>query len=233
MPNDNTETVILPTREGYDAWSEIYDDDDNPLIALEERLIHQLMGELSGRTVANVGCGTGRHAIRMANAGARVTAIDFSQRMLEKAYRKPGAKQVTFLKHDLAKPLPVDTGTFDIVTCCLVVDHIADLEGFFGELGRICRPDGSILISVMHPAMMLRGVQARFTDPTTGQVTRPDSRPHQICDYVMSALAAGLTIDRMSEHPVDEALAAISPRSVRYVGWPLLLLLRLKKLGAP
>jgi malonyl-CoA O-methyltransferase len=123
----------------------------------------------------------------------------------------------------------LDAGGFDVVTCCLVVDHIADLDAFFGELARICSDNGFIVISVMHPAMMLRGVQARFTDPATGQVTRPDSQPHQICDYVMAAVGAGLVIDHMSEHPVDDALAGTSPRGARYLGWPLLLLMRLRK----
>jgi malonyl-CoA O-methyltransferase len=229
MPDDNAETIILPTREGYDVWSKVYDDEDNPLITLEQRVIHGLLGDVSGRAIADVGCGTGRHAIRMAKAGARVTALDFSERMLEKAHQKPGSEDVRFVEHDLARPLPLDTGEFDVVTCCLVVDHIADLDGFLRELGRICNADGFILISVMHPAMMLRGVQARFTDPATGQVTRPDSQPHQVCDYVMAAVRAGLLIDHMSEHPVDDALAETSPRAVRYIGWPLLLLMRLRR----
>ncbi|MHC4401416.1 MAG: class I SAM-dependent methyltransferase [Planctomycetota bacterium] len=229
MPDDNAENTILPTREGYDVWSKIYDDEDNPLITLEDRMIHDLLGDVRGRTIADVGCGTGRHAIRMAKAGARVTALDFSERMLEKAYGKPGSEDVRFTKHDLARPFPLDTSEFDVVTCCLVVDHIADLDGLFRELGRICNANGFILISVMHPAMMLRGVQARFTDPASGQVTCPDSQPHQICDYVMAAVGAGLLIDHMSEHSVDDCLVDNSRRAARYMGWPLLLLMRLTR----
>ena len=64
--------------------------------------------------------------------------------------------------------------------CGLVIDHIANLEGLFREMKRICKPDGFVLVSVMHPAMMLRGVQARVhgsgnrpTDPA-GQRPQPD-----------------------------------------------------------
>src|SRR5207249_12248855 len=56
---------------------------------------------------------------------------------------------------------------FDRVLCCLVLDHISDLAGVFSEMRRVCRPDGSVVVSIMHPAMMLKGVQARFTDPRT------------------------------------------------------------------
>jgi hypothetical protein len=108
------------------------------------------------------------------------------------------------------------------------MDHIADLQNLFAELGRICDPAGHVVVSNMHPSLMLRGVQARFTDPATGRETRPESYPHQISDYVMAALRAGLRIDHLSEHAVDPGLARRCPRAEKYVGWPLLLMMRLR-----
>jgi 2-polyprenyl-3-methyl-5-hydroxy-6-metoxy-1,4-benzoquinol methylase len=216
----------LSTRDGYDRWAEIYDAEDNPLIALEERYIGPLLGGVRDLLVADIGCGTGRHAIPLAQAGARVTAVDFSAEMLQRARTKPGAERVVFIHHDLTERLPLAESSFDRVLCCLVVDHIADLARFFGELRRLCKPGGLVVVSVMHPAMMLRGIQARFTDPATGREVRPQSHPNQIADYVMAAVRAGLTLDHLSEHPVDEELAARSARAVKYLGWPLLLLMR-------
>ena len=97
----------VPTREGYDRWAEIYDAEDNPLIALEEPCVTALLGDVEGLDVADLGCGTGRHAVRLARAGARVTAIDFADRMVARARGKPGAEQVRFIVHDLARPLPL------------------------------------------------------------------------------------------------------------------------------
>jgi len=79
----------------------------------------------------------------------------------------------------------------------------------------------------MHPAMMLKGVQARFTDPATGRKIGPASHPNQISDYVMANVRAGLEIEHISEHAVDAALVARSPRSEKYLGWPLLLMMKL------
>jgi malonyl-CoA O-methyltransferase len=219
---------ILPTRQGYDRWACIYDDEDNPLAALEEPEVDRLLGDVAGLTVADVGCGTGRHAFRLAARGARVTALDFSEGMLAKARAKPGAAGITFIQHDLAEKLPLTTASFDRVVCGLVLEHITDLGLLLSEMGRVCRPAGMIVVSAMHPAMMLRGITARFTDPKTGRETRPHSHPHQICDYVMVALRAGLIIDHLGEHPVDEALAARSPRARKYLGWPLLLMMGLR-----
>jgi ubiquinone/menaquinone biosynthesis C-methylase UbiE len=219
--------TILSTREGYDLWATIYDEEDNPLIALEEAEVPRLLGDVRGLAVADIGCGTGRHALALAAAGAAVTAIDLSGGMIAKARAKAAPGAVRFVQANLEKPLPLASTAFDRILSCLVLDHVANLDGLFAELRRICRPGGFIVISVMHPAMMLRGIQARFTDPATGREIRPASAPNQICDYVMAATRAGLTFGAMSEHSVTEALAARSPRAQKYLHWPLLLMMRL------
>src|SRR5580765_7488045 len=105
-PTEGVEEV--PTREGYDRWAEVYDGEDNPLVLLEEQHLTALAGDVAGLDVADIGCGTGRHALRLAAAGARVTAVDFSEPMLERARAKPGAAGVSFVRHDLAERLPFE-----------------------------------------------------------------------------------------------------------------------------
>ncbi len=231
-------TEHVSTRDGYDRWSSIYDDDDNPLVALETPLVEALLGDVTGLAIADIGCGTGRHALRLAAAGARVTALDFSEGMLARARQKAQAARLSdpslhlphlsFVRHDLLEPLPLPDGRFDRVLCCLVLDHISAPGRLFAELRRICSPGGSVVVSVMHPAMMLKGVQARFVDPQTGREVRPESTPNQISDYVMGALGAGLHIQHMSEHVAGRDLAARCPRAEKYVGWPMLLLMQLR-----
>ncbi len=218
---------LLSTKDGYDLWAAIYDEDGNPLIAIEEPQVDRLLGDVRGLAVADVGCGTGRHAIRFASAGAAVHALDFSAAMLERARTKAQGLNITFHAHDLAQLLPFADKSFDRVVCGLVIDHIADLPGLFREMHRICRPAGFVVVSVMHPAMMLRGVQARFRDPASGREIRPASCPHQLSDYVMAAVGAGFILDHLSEQAVDEALASRLERAQRYLGWPLLFLMRL------
>lgn len=218
----------LPTREGYDLWSAVYDTDGNPLIALEEPRIDELLGDVSGLTLADIGCGTGRHALRLAARGARITALDFSEGMLAQARAKPSADRIRFVQHDIAQRLPLESASFDRVICCLVLDHVLELDLLFTELGRICKPGGRIVVSSMHPAMMLRGAQARFHDTATGAEVRPESVPNQLSDYIRAIVRAGLRIDHISEHAVDESLAAKLPRAAKYIGWPMLLMLGLR-----
>jgi ubiquinone/menaquinone biosynthesis C-methylase UbiE len=99
---DDARIEVIDTREGYDRWSEVYDRDGNPLIALEEKYLPEILGEVRGLKVADIGCGTGRHA-RLADAGACVMALDFSTGMMRKAREKFAAEQVAFAVADVSR----------------------------------------------------------------------------------------------------------------------------------
>lgn len=217
----------VSTRDGYDRWAELYDGDDNPLVALEEPVVREWVGDVRGRSVLDLGCGTGRHALWLANQGARVTAIDFSAAMLDRARSKAGTLEIDFRQHDVGESLPFDNEHFDIVVCGLVVDHIADLGSFFQEMRRVLRPGGHAVVSTVHPAMMLRGVQARFRDPNSGREVRPASCSHQLSDYVLAADRASFQLSRLGEFAVGESLADCLERARKYLGWPLLFVMKL------
>ena len=219
-------------RDGYDRWANVYDHDANPLTALEEPRVHEALGDVRGVDVLDLGCGTGRHTAWLAEAGARVTAVDFSAGMLEQARRKASTGEVRFIAHDLHEPLPFGDASFDAVVSGLVLEHLRDLRGFFVEAHRVLRPAGRAVVSAMHPAMFLRGSKARFTDPDSGEVVQPGSLPHRFGDFVMAVLDAGFTLRRIDEYAPDAEFAGRFPRTERYVGWPMLVVLTLREGGA-
>jgi ubiquinone/menaquinone biosynthesis C-methylase UbiE len=220
---------VLPTREGYDRWAATYDTMGNWLLELEEPEVDRALGDVDGVALLDVGAGTGRHAIRLAARGARVTAVDFSDAMLDQARQKSGADRVRWLVHDVAQPLPFAGSTFDRVISALVLEHIpvAELGSFFRELRRVVRDDGLVLVTAMHPAMFLKGVSANFRDES-GEI-RPRSHVATLSDYVMGAVDAGLVIVALTERSVDEALAAQNERSRKWLGWPALFVMTLKR----
>jgi malonyl-CoA O-methyltransferase len=220
-------------REGYDRWAEVYDHDANPLPPLEEPLVRQASSDVRGLQVLDLGCGTGRHTAWLAAAGARVTAVDFSAGMLAEARRKIGATHVRFLQHDLHEPLPLPSDAFDLVVSGLVLEHLRDLDAFFAEARRVLRVDRRAVVSAMHPAMFLRGSQARFTDPDSGDVVQPGSVPHQLGDFVNAAIGAGFALEALTELAPDDAFAARYPRSAKYVGWPMVVVFAMRTRSDP
>jgi ubiquinone/menaquinone biosynthesis C-methylase UbiE len=218
-------------RTSYDRWAVVYDHDRNPLQALEEPVVRAALGDVNGLRALDLGCGTGRHALWFAEQGAVVTAVDFSEGMLAEARQKLFAERVHFLQHDLHEPLPFEDGEFDVVVSGLVLEHIQDLPRLFLEIRRVVKPEGRVVISAMHPAMFLRGSQARFTDPDSGELVQPGSVAHTVSVFVMAAVRSGFQIDAISEHAPDAAFAVDFPRAEKYIGWPMLVVMTLKPLA--
>jgi malonyl-CoA O-methyltransferase len=219
---------LSAVRTGYDRWAAVYDHDRNPLSAMEEDYVKQAAGNVRGLTVLDLGCGTGRHALWLADSGADVVALDFSESMLAEAQRKAPGKSIRFVVHDLHERLPFEDRSFDSVISGLVLEHVRDLRSFFQEIWRVTRPRGRVIVSAMHPAMFLRGSQARFTDPDSGEIVQPGSLPHKFGDITMAALNAGLTVQGIDEYAPDASFAAQYPRAEKYIGWPMLLVMRMR-----
>jgi len=225
-----SDTVLhLDARDGYDLWATLYDKEQNPLVILEEPIVRRWLGDLQGRRVADVGCGTGRHAVWMAEQGADVRAFDASVGMMSKAREKFAGQGVTFTEHTLPDPLPVEDAAFDAVVLALVADHLADRATTFAELRRGLKPSGTLVFTVLHPAMNLLGITARFTDPTSGSEVRVAAFEHTYADYITAALNAGFDVSEIVERSVDEALVKKTLRAEKYLGWPLLLAMRMTK----
>ena len=221
--------IHLDTQSGYDRWSQIYDDELNPLVMLEGPVVRAWLVAPRGLRVADVGCGTGRHALWLAQAGASVDAFDCSAGMMTKAREKLSDVGVRLHQHTLPAPLPVPDNTFDIALLALVADHLAELETTFRDLQRLVKPGGEVIFTVLHPAINQLGITARFTDPESGSEVRVQAFEHTYGDYVTAVLKAGLYIEEIVERKVDADLVARTPRAEKYVGWPLLLAMRLRK----
>ena len=222
-----SEPKVLPTRDGYDRWAATYDTMGNWLLELEEPEVDRALGDVKDLDVLDVGAGTGRHALRIAERGARVTAIDFSEEMLAVARGKLGAERVRWTTHDANAPLPFPDRSFDRVLSALVLEHIppSQLVAFFRELGRVSRLDGRIVVTAMHPAMFLKGTSANFHDED-GEI-RPRSYVATVSEYVMGALRADLDIAALAERSVDEGVAERYERSRKLLGWPALIVMEL------
>jgi SAM-dependent methyltransferase len=93
--------------------------------------------------ILDAGCGSGRNMVELARFGP-VTGTDVSERALELA----SARGVGTVMMAPLERLPFEAGTFDVITCLDVVEHIRDDVGALRELRRVVASDGRLLVTV-------------------------------------------------------------------------------------
>ena len=96
--------------------------------------------------VLDLGCGSGRLTVALAQAGATVTGLDTSRERLEQARRRAGESgvELELVEASMNDPLPFENGSFDAATSRLVLMAAADPADTLRELRRVVVPGGSI-----------------------------------------------------------------------------------------
>jgi SAM-dependent methyltransferase len=105
-------------------------------------------GDLRGRRVLDVGCGTGRLAVALAERGAKVWGVDPSAEMLARARAVAGS--TVGLKRGRAEALPFKDGWFERAVLRLVV-HLVERPRALPELARVLAPGGRAVIATFAP----------------------------------------------------------------------------------
>ncbi len=194
---DGVDTPLLTTTEGYNSWSEDYDDPGNGLIDLEQPIVRRILADLPVGVALDAACGTGRHTAYLASLGHEVIGVDNSPGMLARARAKvPGGE---FHDGDL-RDLPVPDDHVDVVVCALALTHVPDLAPVLAEFARILRPGGHLVISES-PGLMTGGIG--FPLVKAGPGGKPGlipNRHYRTSDYLAAALPLGLHV-RYCEEP--------------------------------
>ena len=146
-------------RSMFDRISPVYDAMNRAMtLGLDQRWRRAAVAAVvrPGDRVLDACCGTGDLAVAALGAGARVTGLDFSERMLERARRK--APEGEWVQGD-ALALPFEDGSFDAATVGFGVRNLDDLERGLAELRRVLRPGGRVaILEITRP----RGLLAPF-----------------------------------------------------------------------
>jgi demethylmenaquinone methyltransferase/2-methoxy-6-polyprenyl-1,4-benzoquinol methylase len=146
-------------RTMFDRIAPVYDVMNRVMTAGLDVRWRRLAAEsvvLPGDRVLDAACGTGDLAVADLKAGAgRVTGLDFSEKMLERARRKA---PLEWVQGDMLA-LPFADETFDAATVGFGVRNVEDLQLALRELRRVLRPGGRLaILEITQP----RGVLRRF-----------------------------------------------------------------------
>jgi len=154
MPVDN---------EIYNRLAHTWWDQDGALVILRTGLnnarfgyfkgvmLDQLGLDPKGLRTLDIGCGGGYLAEEFAKLGCRVTGIDPSERSIEAARAHARATGLDIDYHSgSGESIPFEDGTFDLVYCCDVLEHVSDLEGVIAETSRVLKPGGIYLFDTIN-----------------------------------------------------------------------------------
>lgn len=113
----------------------------------EAELINELMGEIQGLDVLDVGCGDGALMADLCHKGAKVTGIDPDEAMLAAAQRRADVSGLAFsVLPGTAEALPFADCSFDRVVAITVLCFIDRPDAAIAELARVLRPGGQIIL---------------------------------------------------------------------------------------
>ncbi len=130
----------------YDRWGKFYDLVFKHVFEEGRNVCVDMLDMKPGETLLEVGVGTGL-SLPLYPSTARITAIDISTKMLDKAkekVRKMGLRNVDLAVMD-AQNMAYPDNTFDCVTACYVVSAAPDPHEVVSEITRVCKPGGRIV----------------------------------------------------------------------------------------
>ncbi len=133
-------------RSMFDRIAPVYDVMNRTMTAGLDQRWRRLTASAAvrpGDRVLDACCGTGDLAVAAARAGGRVTGLDFSERMLERARRK--STDVDWVSGDLLA-LPFGEGSFEAATVGFGVRNVDDLPLALRELRRVLGEGGRVAI---------------------------------------------------------------------------------------
>ena len=173
----SSQTGTLPpegVRSMFDRIAPVYDAMNRLMTAgLDQRWRRATVDAVvrPGDRVLDACCGTGDLAVAAAAAGGKVTGVDFSRPMLDRARLK--SSEIEWVEGD-ALALPFEDGSYDAATVGFGVRNLADLEGGLRELRRVLQPEGRLaILEITRPQGLLAPFYRLWFDgviPVAGKV---------------------------------------------------------------
>jgi ubiquinone/menaquinone biosynthesis C-methylase UbiE len=187
----------MSVQQAYNEWSLSYDSDRNLTRDLDRRVTATCLGDERFQSILEVGCGTGKNSQLLARIGGRLAGLDFAAGMLQRARQKVVAGHVSFVVADVTQPWPCAAQTADLVTCNLVLEHVADLPFIFGQAARALAAGGRLFVCELHPFRQYAGAKATYQGREAA--VEIEAFVHHVSDFLTAAGQAGLALCELRE----------------------------------
>jgi ubiquinone/menaquinone biosynthesis C-methylase UbiE len=223
----------------YDRWAAAYDNQPgNLMLDLDEEVFGELLNgsTVTGKTIADIGCGTGRHWKKIYDRRpARLIGYDVSAGMLAKLAGKFPAAETHLLSGNRLAELP--DHSCDLVVSTLAIAHIPDPADALREWNRVLKPGGGIIITDYHPEALAKGGQRTFK--YEGKTMAVKNYVHPVDRLRGMAKQLGWAEMRFSERVIDDSVKGYYERQnalrlfEEYKNIPIIYGIHLKKADDP
>ncbi len=142
---------IYDNEDFFNEYKALRERKDNYNVLLEQPAMAELLPDLKGKTVLDLGCGYGQNCIDFINRGSKsVVGVDISQRMLEVARSEKSNENITYLNMCMTN-IDKLNNTFDFIYSSLAFHYIEDFDAFCKKIFSVLNNGGTLLFSQEHP----------------------------------------------------------------------------------
>jgi len=154
-----------------DDWVAHADTNDYRNFFLIPRML-EMLGEVRGQRILDLGCGEGGYARELVRRRAQVVGVDGSERMITIARRRSEEEglNIEFICANANALDTIDGQSFDVVVAAMSLMDVEDYAGAVREIHRVLRSGGSLVMSITHPC---------FTAPVSEWERDPEDK-HQL-----------------------------------------------------
>ncbi|MDT4739920.1 methyltransferase domain-containing protein [Bradyrhizobium sp. WYCCWR 12699] len=161
-------------HSGWSARADSYDRMFTPISNQAIPRMIALLGDLRGKRVLDICCGSGHLTAALANKGATAEGIDFASAMVAKA--SAIYPTVSFREGD-AEALDYADGSFDGVVCCYGIVHLSRPDLAIAEAFRVLKPGGAYVFTQWALADELLTIVSAAVAEHGGPVQLPPAPP--------------------------------------------------------
>lgn len=199
----------MNVQQAYNSWAKNYDSVVNKTRDVEGKALREILSEIDFETVLEIGCGTGKNTEWLLTRAEKLVGVDFSGEMLEKAKEKIQSEKAEFIQADITKNWNFVKGEFDLATCCLILEHIENIDFIFQRANSVLKSGGYFYVGELHPFKQFQGSKAKFE--TGNGIFELDCFVHQVSDFFQAGKLNGFNCVELKEW-FDEETAAEIPR---------------------